>query len=275
MKFLDPTTDLTFKKVFGSEKTKDILISFLNSVLERKSGEKITSVYIQDPHNHPEIIASKSSIVDLKCEDEKKNQYIIEMQVIRQPDYAERCQYYANLESSKQLDAGQRYKKLTPVIFIGVLKFNMFESPNYLSHHKMLNIETLEHGLKLTEYHFIELPKFEKKIDKLENIIDQWAFFFQNAGNLEIVPDEFKKNKEIVHAFKVLETSNYTKSERNAYDKLVDEMRLEKARYEDAIEEGNIEKAQDIAKKLLKRNFDLKEISELTGLDIEEIKKLK
>lgn len=271
MKFLNPTIDLTFKKIFGTESTKDILISFLNGVLERKEGERITTVNIKDPHNHPTIMTSKRPVVDLKCEDEKNNNYIIEMQVVNQSDYAERCQYYVSEEIAKQLASGEEYKKITPVIFIGVLKFEMFENSEYLSHHKILNIKTLENNLKLAQYHFIELPKFNKEIDSLENIIDQWTFFLKEAESLEMIPEQLKENKAIVHAFKILETSNYSRAELDAYNRLIDDLRTEKSRISGALEEKRIE----IAKKLLEFNVALDIIIKSTGLTKEEIEKIK
>ena len=82
-KFLDPTTDLTFKKIFGNQQKTEILIAFLNAILDRKEGNLITKIIIIDPNNHPETIISKQTIVDIKCEDQKGITYIIEMQVFR------------------------------------------------------------------------------------------------------------------------------------------------------------------------------------------------
>ena len=82
---------------------------------------------MNDPHNFPERYNTKVSIVDVRCTDQLRNQYIIEMQVIAQGDFAERVQYYNALGLSRQLASRERYKKLTPVIFVGILDFNLFE----------------------------------------------------------------------------------------------------------------------------------------------------
>src|ERR1700733_14576586 len=97
MIFLDPKSDIAFKKLFGDLNHKNILISFLNSVLERIEGERIIDVVINDPANVAETPLSKYSIVDVRCTDQRNNQYIIEMQVIIQRDYAARAQYYSAL----------------------------------------------------------------------------------------------------------------------------------------------------------------------------------
>jgi len=114
MIFLDPKSDIAFKKLFGDIAHKNILISFLNSVLERIEGEKIVEVIINDPSNVAETPLSKTSIVDVRCTDQKNNQYIIEMQVITQKDYAARAQYYSALALSRQLASGENYDKLVP-----------------------------------------------------------------------------------------------------------------------------------------------------------------
>ena len=76
--YLNPKNDIAFKKLFGDIAHKDIVISFLNSILERKEGRKIIDVTINDPNNLPETNSpeeqSKSSIVDVRCTDQLKNQ---------------------------------------------------------------------------------------------------------------------------------------------------------------------------------------------------------
>ena len=81
MIFLDPTSDMAFKKLFGSIAHKALLIDFLNAVLQREPGDKIVDVIFNDPYNIRETLLSKLSIVDVRCTDEKNNQYIIEVQV--------------------------------------------------------------------------------------------------------------------------------------------------------------------------------------------------
>ncbi len=103
MIYLDPKSDVAFKKLFGNMAHKNILISFLNSVLERAETAQIVNVVINDPANVPDNISIKYSIVDVRCTDQNGHQYIVEMQVVREADYAARAQYYSALTLSKQL----------------------------------------------------------------------------------------------------------------------------------------------------------------------------
>lgn len=103
MVFLDPTSDLMFKRLFANEAKKEIVISFLNSVLGRQGSEIIVDVFITDPHNNQEIDKLKFSVVDARCTDKAGKQYIVEMQVDDEYNYAERSQQYASLAITRQL----------------------------------------------------------------------------------------------------------------------------------------------------------------------------
>lgn len=277
-KFLDPTTDITFKKIFGDKAKTDILIDFLNTILCRAPGTKINKIIIVDPVNHPEVISSKLSIVDIKCRDEAGQTYIVEMQVVNESGYLNRAQYYTCLEVSRQLDKGERYRKLKPVILVAVSNFDLFENNRYLNHYLLLNTETYENDLKLVEFHFIELSKFNKKLEEVNSIVDQWAYFLKHASEVYEVPKELKDNESITKAFRVLEQTNFTRQELEEYDKSIDEYRLELGRTterQDFFEEGQLAKAIDIAKELLSENMSVEKISKITGLPVENIKNLK
>ncbi|MCE2991925.1 MAG: Rpn family recombination-promoting nuclease/putative transposase, partial [Candidatus Jidaibacter sp.] len=95
-KFLDPKNDFAFKKIFGTEKNKDILIHFLNDIVNFKQGGPIQDVTFLKTIQDPETAAQKTSIVDILCKDEKGNQYIVEMQVAKEKGFEKRAQYYAS-----------------------------------------------------------------------------------------------------------------------------------------------------------------------------------
>ena len=290
MIFLDPTSDIAFKKIFGSTAHKNILIDFLNAVLERAPGEKIVDVIFNDPYNTPETLLSKLSIVDVRCTDEKKNQYIVEVQVEKQSDYAARAQYYSSLALSRQLAKTEKYAQLVPVIFIGIINFNLFSTQNYVSHHLILDTTTHEHALKHLEFHFIELDKFNKNLEELVHILDKWIYFLKNADSLRTIPENFKQYQPLHEAFSLLEQGNWSKKELDEYDAYIDSIRsaesiLDTARNEGLLKgkiEGKIEgklegektKALAIAKNLLDV-LDIQTIALKTGLSKEEIETLK
>ncbi len=277
MIYLDPRSDMVFKKLFGDITHKNILISFLNSVLGRVEGKKIIDVVINDPSNVPETPLSKTSIVDVRCTDQSSNQYIVEMQVVTQKDYGARAQYYSSLALSRQLASGESYSKLVPVIFVGVLDFSLFKTSNYISHHFILDNETHEHELAHMEFHFIELPKFNKKPEALNGILEKWIYFIKNAGLLQKVPS-YLSEPVLTEAFGVLAQSNWSIPELEAYDRYQDSIRSAIGQLEAAMEKGmekGIEKARlEMAKKLLSK-LDIAAVAEITGLSVEELTKLK
>lgn len=279
MTFLDAKADIAFKKLFGDIAHKHVLISFLNNVLKRNAGNLIIDVTINDPLSlsynvtNPttkrEVRLSKLNIIDIRCTDEKSNHCIIEMQVTTQKDFDMRAQFYSSTALSRQLEQKEQGSELIPVIFIGVVDCELFNNKEYINTYSMLNTKTYERDLKLFEYHFIELPKFHKKIDELKNVLDKWIYLLKHAEQLIEVPTAFEE-AELKEALHVLNRSNWSKKELEAYDK---DVRLETA------EERGIEKGREAAKLevagALLDILDIEIIAQKTGLNIDAIQNLK
>lgn len=146
-KFLDPKNDFVFKQIFGTEKNKDILINFLNDVLNFKDNKKLIGVSFLKPHQDPEIAMYRQSIVDVLCKDLEGNQIIIEMQVSKHKGFEKRAQYYASKAYSGQLLKEDKYHKgmevytkLKGVIFLAIADFIMFpEKPHWKFERRVLD----------------------------------------------------------------------------------------------------------------------------------------
>ena len=124
-KFLDPKNDFAFKKIFGTEKNKDILIHFINDMLGFTGDKKIETVSFLKPNMDPDILSKKQSILDVLCADQKGRQYIVEMQVAKTTGFEKRAQYYAAKAYGNQLNQGEKYEKLKEVIFVAITDFVM------------------------------------------------------------------------------------------------------------------------------------------------------
>ncbi|MBY0353418.1 Rpn family recombination-promoting nuclease/putative transposase [Candidatus Babeliales bacterium] len=277
MFFLDPMIDIAFKKLFGDQAKQEIVISFLNSVLGCKEGEKIVKVVITDPYNTPDTKWLKTSIVDVRCVDQSGKHYVIELQVESQDDYPERSQYYAALAMARQLKIGGEYESVMPVIFIGVLDFNIFEDAEYLTHHKILNTKTHTHSLRHLEFHFIELRKFNKTLEDLDNLVDKWIYLLKNASTLNTIPKQFKSTVALKEAMEVLEEGNMSPEELSAYDHFIDARRVAKSIKKTQIRHGmrqGIKKTQrSIALNLLSQ-LSIDHVARATGLSVDEVKKI-
>jgi len=275
MKFANPRNDIAFKKIFANENHKNILISFLNAVLDFKGNREIEDVEILNPYQVPKIEELKETILDIRATNKNKEQFIVEMQKKDLGDFTKRTLYYTSKAYVSQLDKGQDYSKLKKVYFIGILNFEMFENKNYISRHLILNKETLKQDLEDFEFTFIELPKFHKKLNELETILDKWIYFLKEADNLEMIPKEFKDKNEFLEAFEIATQYKWDKKELEIYEyvalKEFDEKNALKTAEKKGVEKATIE----IAKNLLKAGVDIDTIQTSTNLTKEEILQLK
>ena len=266
MKFVDVKNDIAFRKIFGNENRKEILISFLNAVLLFQGNKKIITVEILTPYQLPALKGGKVTIVDVKVKDQIGNDYIVEMQVAEVDGFDKRVLYYASKSYISQIERGDLYEKLKPTYFIGILNFNTTENPNYINRHKILDVETGQNFISDIEFNFIELPKFNKTANELTTIIDQWIYFIKNAEDLVIIPENVK-DEGLKIAYQDADRHNWTKQELEEYDKVF--MREQDDR-------GRITKVQkDIAKKFLISGSPVNIVAENTGLSIEQVIQLK
>ncbi|MBU6149770.1 MAG: Rpn family recombination-promoting nuclease/putative transposase, partial [Verrucomicrobia bacterium] len=214
-KFLDPKNDLAFKRIFGTERNSDILIHFLNDILNLKK-DPIQRVTFLKPNQDPVVAAERQSIVDVLCEDEKHTKFIIEMQVARDPGFIKRAQYYASKTYIDQRDMNVDYKDLKNVRFLAIYEENPFpKKMDFISHHEMRDIKTQENDLDSFKFVFLELSKFKNKKGNLKTLTQKWAYFFKHAAETkeedlaEIVGSDFI----IERAYKELNRFGWSKNE--------------------------------------------------------------
>jgi len=294
MKFLDIKTDYAFKKVFGSIENKDILIEFLNSILDLKYP--IKDLTIVDPYNIPMLKGMKDTYVDVKAILEDNSKVIIEMQVLNHEGFEKRILYNIAKNYSAQLNKGEDYNLLNPIIAITITDFIMFDDiKNYISYFKLIEKKEFIKYSDDIELIFIELPKFNKSLKELKTIQEKYIYFIKNAGSLEYIPKELENLKK---AFNIINEANLTKEELELQYKRkefisIQKLAIVKAKnegleegiekgkkeglkegIEKGIKEGEKRKAIEIAKNLLDV-LDDKTISQKTGLDIKEIEKLR
>jgi len=219
MKFIDPRIDFAFKKIFGSEDTKDILISFLESLLELEGNKRLQEITILNPFLAPRIEGMKSSILDVRCIDQRGVQYIVEMQVSRVRAFLKRIQYNAMKSYVHQIASAEDYPKLNQVIAITITDFALFpQFAHYVSAHEMRETLSGESLLREILYWFIELPKFTKPLEQLNDILDKWIYFIRYASNLEEIPIALEE-PAIRHAFEKARISAMNLEELEFYDK--------------------------------------------------------
>lgn len=291
---LNPKVDFAFKKLFGSEENKDILIAFINSIIDE--NEQIKDIELKNPYNIADYRKGKMTILDIKAVDDKDIWYDIEMQISQQDFFDERALYYWSKVYSSQIESGEDYEKLRKTISINILDFNYLKEEDFHNEFKIFNTKTLKEFSNMFEMHFIELNKFNKEYKDLKTSLDRWIAFLSRAYELDkdSIPHELAKDKEVKKAIEKLDIMYLSKEEREIYEddlKALMDYRAQiktaerngriegkkegiKEGIEKGIEKGKIQQKVDIAKKLLDI-LDDETISIKVGLSIDEIKKLR
>ncbi len=281
MRFLDVKTDFAFKKVFGSEESKDILISFLNAVDLFDGKKQITSLTIVDPYNIPMLKGMKDTFVDVKAELDDGSHVIIEMQVLNTEGFEKRVLYNAAKKYAAQLQKGDAYSLLNPVIALTITDFVLFDDMSgMISRFKLLEKKELIEYTDDIELIFIELPKFTKAEDELDGILDKWIYFIKNAGRLDYVPKNM--DAELEHAFRIANEANFTEEELELQHRKKDFVYMQKSSIdlakrqglEQGLEQGIEQGLEQVVMKSSQAGMNVELIVQITGLSAEKIKEI-
>jgi predicted transposase/invertase (TIGR01784 family) len=220
MPFISAKTDFGFKKIFGSPQSKDILISFLNAMLY-DAQPTIEDLEIIDPYAAPSVTGLKDTYLDVKAKITGNKTVIIEMQVINVEAFTKRVVYNAAKTYATQLRPREGYSKLNPLIALTITDFILFENTEkFLTHLVFKELEeNFEYYNREIELVFVELPKFNKELEQLENIIQIWIYFIKNAPLFDEIPEKFASIPEIQTAFSIASRTNLTLKELEEVEK--------------------------------------------------------
>ncbi len=290
MEKITPRVDIAFKKIFGVEENKDLLISLINSIVGEE--DQVAEVTLLNPYNPKNFKNDKLSILDVKAEGEDGKRFNIEIQISDEADYDKRALYYWAKLYTEQLKVAEDYSSLSKAIGIHILNFTSILGVN--KYHNIFNITEKETGhlyFKDLELHTIELKKFsenasEELVDivaKVKNSLDMWVAFLTRHDllNKDHLPTTMD-NPALKKALNVLDVMNFGDEERQAYEEHLKWLRIEantlkkyeKKGFEEGKVLGKAEALQELAKKLLKKGIDPNEVTELTGLNAAELAKL-
>jgi predicted transposase/invertase (TIGR01784 family) len=279
MKFLDIRTDFAFKKVFGSKDSKPRLISFLNAVVEFNDGCLITDLEIVDPYNIPKLKGMKESFVDVKAVLNDESTVIIEMQVLNHEGFEKRVLYNAAKNYSIQLDKGEQFHLLKPVIALSIVNFEMFDdNDDLINAFKLINKKHLTTYSDDIELIFIELKKFTKTQEDCQGIQDDWIFFLKNAGDLSMIPKNLPNL--VQSAYEVSNEAGMSKEELEIQHKHKEWLSIQVSALSLAEKKGEvrgkIEGVELVALNLLRAGEMTDEkVAKMTGLAVAQIVALK
>ena len=299
------TNDYMFKRIFGSEECKDILIAFLNRIVGNGEIEDVT---FQNTEHLGPTADDRRAVFDIAARTRSGEEYIIEMQLAQQEYFRDRALFYASYPILNQAAlAKENFRKehsdagvfrwnfcLKPVRFIAVVNFQMTHCPEwderrYFSSYKLKEEGTGELLHDKLQFIFLELARFDKREGELENYCDKWMYLFKNMSTLKGRPNVFDE-KEFDRLFEIAELCNFTpdeyydyqKSQKMIYDyentidfaKKQGEAKGRAEGREEGRAEGHDEKAIEIARNMLMASMSVEQISSLTGLSEEQVRKL-
>ncbi|WP_353570842.1 Rpn family recombination-promoting nuclease/putative transposase [Candidatus Albibeggiatoa sp. nov. BB20] len=273
-KYINLFTDYGFKKIFGEEPNKDLLIGFLNALLDKQ--QHITDLTYLKNEQLGRNQGERRAIYDLYCSNERGEKFIVEIQRVKQQYFKDRSLYYATFAIQEQARKGDDWKyQLKHVYTIGILDFKFDDNTPELHHHVQL-VETTTQRVfydKLT-FIYLEIPKFNKALSELQNDYEKWLYAFKNLHKLSDRPSALQEG-----IFKkLLEAAEITKLDQNSFDEYQDSLKVYwdlKSSMDSYYLDGKKDKAMEIAINLLKANIDIQIIEKTTGLSIKSIEELK
>ncbi len=296
-KYVNPYTDFGFNLLFGTAMNKELLISFLNSLLFKEEVIKDVT-YLNAEHLGTQEY-DRRAVFDVYCENEKGEKFLVEMQRGEQQFFKDRSVFYSTFPIREQAKRGEWDYELKAVYVVGILNFSFDNSDEEYFHHEVKLVDLYTHKVfydKLT-FVYLEMPKFNKTEDELDSMFDKWLFVLRNLASLLERPRALQ-NRVFDRLFETAEIAKFTKTELSEYwdslknfrdwysvistaEKKGIEIGMEKGMEkglnkglakgkEEGVRETNLNNARNLKK--LGVAIDI--ISQATGLSKEEIEKL-
>lgn len=282
-KYINLFTDFGFKRVFGEEANKDLLMDFLNQILPE--NYTIQDLNFSKNEHLGKAVEDRKAIFDIYCKSSKGEHFVVELQKARQDYFKDRSVYYSSFPIQEMAEKGEWDFKLSPVFTIGILNFTFKDHQDdkeTIRHHIQLKDQNCKVFYEKLHFIYLELPKFNKKLSECKTRYDKWLWIFKNLPGLDDIPVDLKEDI-FIKLFQISEVANFGEKEQAAYQQSLKYLRdmhnvLNTARKEGeqvGMEKGERKKAIETACKLKKLGtFNNQEISEIVGLSVDEIENL-
>lgn len=279
-------TDFAFKKLFGTEMNKDLLISFLNALLQGR--EVVLDVnYLNTEHLGTQEY-DRRAVFDVYCKNDKGEVFLVEMQKGEQQFFKDRSIYYSTFAIREQAPRGEWNYELKGVYTIGILNFcfDKEREGNYYHEVKLMDTATKEVFYDKLVFIYLEMPKFTKQENELESLFDKWLYVIRNLAALMERPRVLQE-KVFAHLFEAAEIAKFSRVERYEYEEslkayrdwfsvmataeLRGEERGKEKGLKEGLEKGRIEERLRNARGLKARGVDAEIVAQVTGLSVDDI----
>ena len=216
-KYINLLTDFGFKRLFGSEPNKALLIDFLNVILPPQ--HTVADISYKNNENVGNTTLDRKAIFDIYCESKTGEKFIVEIQKAKQNYFKDRSVYYSTFPIQEQAEKGDWNYKLSSVYTIGILDF-IFEEHKQeqeFLHTVELKNQNCEVFYDKLKFIYVELPKFKKKIEELETHFEKWLYLFKHLSELETPPEKLQEGV-FKQLFEIAEIAKFTPEEQRAYE---------------------------------------------------------
>lgn len=250
-KYISLLTDFGFKRIFGTDLNKDLLIGFLNALFE---GEHvITDVKYLNSEHLGDVLAERKAIFDVYCETENGEKFIVEMQNAFQEFFKDRSLFYSTFPIREQASKGSNWDfRLNHVYTIALINFDMREpafDQSRLSHTvKLCDTYTHKVFYDKLDFIYVEIAKFDKNADELTTTFEKWLYVLKNLSRLDNQPQSLR-DKVFDRLFTQAEIATFTPRELKAYEDSRKAYRDLKNCLDTAIKEGIKEGMEEGLKK--------------------------
>ena len=282
-RYVNPYTDFGFKKLFGTELNKDLLISFLNALFHDKP--EITDLTYMNTEHLGEGIVDRKAVFDVYCQLSDGSRIIVEMQKAEQQYFKDRSIYYSTYPIREQGQKGKWNYHLQDVYTVGILNFT-FPDGEYpddsLIHEIKLKDVSDNHVFydKLT-FVYLEMPKFNKKEEELVTMFDKWMFALTNLARLLERPKALQE-RIFARLFEQAEVARFSPVEREEYvaskKEYWDYYSTMKTSFDkglaEGMEKGLAQRNVEIARSMKADKLPIETIIKYTGLTADEIEAL-
>jgi predicted transposase/invertase (TIGR01784 family) len=274
-KYLNPYTDFGFKKLFGEEGNKDLLMDFLNQLLPPR--HQIAGLNFRNPAAQGDFPEERKAIFDIHCQSAAGERFIVEMQKAKVKFFKDRSLFYTTFPVREQAQQGGDWDfELQPIYFVAILDFPYDEAEERRKFRRDVALRDQDGDLLFDKLHFkfLQMPLFNKQEHELETKFDKWCYFLKHLASFDHIPAIL--NEPIFRkAFGTAELANLDEEQRRAYDENLVQYWGMKSAIDTAMEEAVQENKIEIAKNAIRKGFDDELIGELTGLPVSQIEKLR
>ncbi|MDX1906005.1 MAG: Rpn family recombination-promoting nuclease/putative transposase [Bacteroidia bacterium] len=284
-KYINPFTDYGFKRIFGEEPSKELLLDFLNELLRQEEGSIVSLTYLKsDRLGSSET--DRKAVFDLYCENERGEKFIVELQKTKQKFFKDRTVYYATFPIREQAQRGSDWNfELNAVYTVAILDFvfdeDKAQKDKFRYDVKLTDIETCQVFYDKLTFIYLEMPKFSKAPSALETRFDKWMYIIRNLNKLDRIPEELREGI-FLKLFELAEIARFSPEEVQAYEDSLKSYRdlknsLDTAREEGKQEgrtEGRLEEKRITVLKSYRAGLPMDVMVAITGLTQAEIEQI-